>query len=275
MAETNAGTEGAWLPATSLSLLNIILWREFKVNILSLQRLVQNYLTPLMIVLMFAFVFASNVRGIGFAGRQFGYLEFFLPGLLVMQSFQVFMLTFSIVRVDLSTRLVPLIVTTGTPAGIYVLGKLLASIMLVLVQSVLIVGAGYLGANLGFSLDFTSLAASVLTIVCSASLWFCIGFVCGVHIRGEGTRDVIFGIMGLPMIFCSSIYYNVDLAPSWVRSIAVVNPLNYAARIVRGSLLGSPEAYGTTDALILVALLTVAGVVVAVSAKRLGVAGRA
>lgn len=276
MANTSASALPAWARASSmLDLLNVMLWREFKVNILSLQRLVQNYLTPLMIVLMFAFVFASNVRGIKLAGTEFGYLEFFLPGLFVMQSFQVFMLTFSIVRVDVGTRLVPLIVTAGAPVGVYVTGKLVASILLVLVQCVLITSVGYLGADLHFGLSALPLTAAVVTIICSAALWFCVGFLCGIYIQGEGTRDVIFGIVGLPLIFCSSIYYNIEFAPAWVQVIAAVNPLNYACRIVRGSLLGASNVYGWADILVLCGCLLVAAALVAVSAKRLGVAGRA
>ncbi len=246
-----------------------MLWREFKVNILSLTRIVANYVSPLFMVLIFALVFAANIKTISFEGKDLNYLQFFLPGMFVLQTFHLFTLTFSMVRVDKATRIVPLIITTRTPISLYLFSKLIASLSLVLLQILIIAVAGYWITDLGFILRPFSIVTCLSTIVLSGTLWFSMGFICGVFIYSESTRDIISSVLGLPLIFSSSIYYNIEFAPRWIQWVAGVNPLNYACQLVRSSLLGGTPRLWGLDFLIITTLAAIACILAIKSLKRL------
>jgi ABC-2 type transport system permease protein len=246
-----------------------LLWREARISLLSFSRFVQNYVSPLFSLLIFALVFSAHLHTVQLGDRNLTYLEFFLPGLMVLQTFQLFFITFAAVKVDRVSMVVPLIITAGARPIAYFASKLTMALALVTVQAGILTVAGAFVTTLHFSVSLPTVAAASTAFLFSSIVWFSAGFILGIFVHKEGIRDLIFSAVGLPLIFSSSIYYNIDLAPTVIRHIAAVNPLNLACIVLRGAWNGSPLHSWLTEFIILAALAGLSCVFALVSLKYL------
>ena len=263
----------------------VLAWREAKKWIGRRAVFVISIITPLMWISLFGKSFnigsliGVNVEipglppGVADAIRAalqervksvFGTLDYFTyvtSGMLVV--FTLFQSSFGAVEAVFDKRIgymTRLLVAPISRASIY-LAKLLGTLLRITVLSALLLAVAI---PLGFQfregigpLDILA-AWGVMLLLASGftSLFLAIAFM-------ADNQEVIFAtanLLNLPLMFTSSALFPVKQMPEWLQSIAKVNPITYAANLVRYHLVGTPiESY--THDLLYILVLSVALIV--------------
>lgn len=122
-----------------------IIWREIKLHYTKPYWLLSNFSSPLFYLLFFGLLFSKAMPGIFLDGKNIPYLHFFIPGLIVMQSFFIFSTTLALVNLDRRTRVIDMINMTATSFFEYFLGRLVSVQGLTFMKSLLFMaGSGHI-----------------------------------------------------------------------------------------------------------------------------------
>jgi daunorubicin/doxorubicin transport system permease protein len=215
------------------------------------EQLVDVTITPVMFTLMFTYLFGGAI-----AGSTSAYLEYILPGILVMS------VTFTTVYsgVALNTDLTKGVVDRFRSLPIWspapLLGALLGDSVRYLVAGTVII---VLGVILGYSPEAGPggvLLALGLVVVFSFGLSW-IFTTLGLLLRSPNAV-MNAGFMGIfPLTFLSNVFVDPETLPSVLESFVDVNPISILASASRGLMEGNADG---TD------ILIVLGVAVAITA---------
>jgi ABC-2 type transport system permease protein len=207
-------------------------------------------MTPIMFTLLFTFVFGGAL-----AGSPGGYLQFFLPGILVQTV--CFNAVYS--GMGLSTdlgkglfdRFRSLPIWSLAPFAGLMVGDILRHLI-----------AGGIILTIGLILGYRP-EAGIAGIIAAFALLIAIGFgmgwifiVLGLIIRTPMTV-MTFGFTFLfPLVFASNIMVQPATMPWWLRAFVEVNPISLMAIAMRGLMAGGASLQDVGLALIAPAVLT-------------------
>ncbi|MDD5209460.1 MAG: ABC transporter permease [Elusimicrobiales bacterium] len=222
-----------------------ILWRDLKTQYTKVFWLIANFCPPLFYLFFFALIFSSSMKPMMPGGPQTSYLTFFLPGLIIMQSFSVFQTTFSLVHLDKRLKILETIRTTRTTVVEYFFAKSIGAQVLAFARALLVYLIGVVFFHI--TLSASSFLALSLTLLLSNAIWFNLGFVLGFMIETEEKRDIFQQLFTLPVTFLSTIYYSASNVPGGLAAFVRLNPLTAASNLSRGALL-DPGFSGRADA---------------------------
>ena len=209
------------------------------------EQLVDVTITPVMFVLMFTYLFGGAI-----AGSTAEYLDYILPGILVMS------VTFTTVYsgIALNTDLTRGVVDRFRSLPIWSPAPLVGAL---LGDSVRYVVAGTVIIVLGLILGFRPsagvggvLAALALVVVFSFGLSW-VFTTMGMVMRSPNAV-MNAGFMALfPLTFLSNVFVEPDTLPAGLEAFVNVNPISILATASRGLMYGSADA---TDILIVLAV---------------------
>lgn len=207
-------------------------------------------MTPLMFTLLFTFVFGGAL-----AGSPGGYLQFFLPGILVQTV--VFNSVYS--GMGLSTDLGKGLFDRFRSLPIWSLSPF-AGLMVGDVLRHLIAGAIILGVGLvmGYRPEagIPGVAAALLLLIVIGFGMGWVFMVLGLLIRTPMTVMTIGFTMILPTVFASNIMVDPTTMPGWMQAFVAVNPISLMTTAMRGLMAGSAGVADIGRALIAPAALT-------------------
>jgi ABC-2 type transport system permease protein len=206
---------------------------------------------PIIFTLMFTYLFGGAL-----AGSTGTYLQFLLPGTLVLAVVLVTVYTGVTLNTDLSTgafdrfRSMPV----WRPAPI--IGNLLGDTGRYLVASALVIALGLImgfrphGGALGV------LAAVGLVLVFAFALgwvWTALGLV----MRSPRAIMSVGLIVLFPLTFASNVFVDPRTMPSWLHSFVSVNPISHLVTAERGLMGGTATAGQIVWVLVASAVITV------------------
>ena len=209
-------------------------------------------MTPIMFTLLFTFVFGGAL-----AGSPGGYLQVFLPGILV----QTVMFNAVYSGMGLSTDLGKGLFDRFRTLPIWSLAPF-AGLMVgdVLRHTI----AGGIILTIGLILGYRP-EAGILGVLGAFALLITIGFgtgwifiVLGLLIRTPMTVMTIGFTFMFPLIFASNIMVDPKTMPAWLRAFVEVNPVSLMTSAMRGLMGGSATFEQVSLALIAPFALTVA-----------------
>jgi ABC-2 type transport system permease protein len=215
------------------------------------EQLLDVTITPVMFVLMFTYLFGGAI-----AGSTGAYLDYILPGILVMSV--LFTTVYS--GVALNTDLTKGVVDRFRSLPIWkpapLVGSLLGdSVRYVLAGTVIIV----LGVILGFRPDggvVGVVAALALVVVFAFGLSW-VFTTLGLVLRSPNAV-MNAGFMGIfPLTFLSNVFVDPETLPAGLQEFVEVNPISILATASRGLMDGNAEAGDIAIVLAVAALLTV------------------
>lgn len=202
---------------------------------------------PVIFLLMFTYLFGGAI-----AGSTEEYLQFLLPGILVMTVAQITMYT----GIDLNNDIRKGIFDRFRTLPIWLPSALIGSLLVDVVRYSM---ASVIMISLGFALGFRPegglvgvLGAIALILVFSFSLSW-IWTVCGLIVRSEKALMMISFMVLFPLTFVSNVFVDPRTLPSWLESFVDVNPISILATAVRGAMHGTV----TTQQVILVLIVSV------------------
>jgi len=191
---------------------------------------------PIMFVLLFTYVFGGAL-----AGSTGAYLEFALPGIIVMNMLFVTMYVGMGLNLDLTKgvfdRLRSLPIARWAPLA----GRITADLLKQAWSIVLLLGVGMI---LGFRIgtNFVALLAAAALILVFALSFSWVSVLVGV-VAKDPEKVQIFGFTALfPVTFVSNVFVQTETMPGWLQPVVKANPVSILADAARGLMVGGPVA---------------------------------
>jgi ABC-2 type transport system permease protein len=214
------------------------------------EQLLDVTITPVMFVLMFTYLFGGAI-----AGSTGEYLDYILPGILVMSVLFTTVYSGVALNTDLTRGVVDRFRSLPIWKPAPLVGSLLGdSVRYVLAGTVIVV----LGVILGFRPDEGVpgvVAALALVVVFSFGLSW-VFTTLGLLLRSPNAV-MNAGFMGIfPLTFLSNVFVDPETLPDGLQAFVEVNPISILATCSRGLMQGGAEAGDIAIVLGVAALLT-------------------
>ena len=201
---------------------------------------------PVAYLALFATALSSQFGTIPFLGRNLPYIEFILPGLLALQTNQLFHVLVSLASADRRFGVFPLMMMAGARAWEYVAAEVVSHGLVTAMQGILIlvVGSALIRRPPFPSAPGMGVRVGIVLVVWLASLvfWTTVGIIVGLRIEREEKRDMLWALLNLPLMFSSSVFYDVSRAPAFIRILSYINPLTYCADTLRAVMYSDPQS---------------------------------
>ncbi len=214
------------------------------------EQLLDVTITPVMFVLMFTYLFGGAI-----AGSTGEYLDYILPGILVMSVLFTTVYSGIALNTDLTKGVVDRFRSLPIWRPAPLVGAVLGDSMRFAIASTVVV-------LLGFALGFSAgggvggvLAAMLLVIVFSFALSW-VFTTLGLLLRSPNAV-MNAGFMGIfPLTFLSNVFVEPDTLPRGLEAFVDVNPISILATASRGLMNGTAETGDVVIVLAVAAALT-------------------
>jgi daunorubicin/doxorubicin transport system permease protein len=208
-------------------------WRGFlKVKHIP-EQLADVILIPILFTLVFTYLFGGAL-----AGSPSHYLQFLLPGTLVMTILLLTVYTGVGLNTDIATGAFDRFRTLPIWRPAPIVGALLGDLLRYLLAAALVVG---LGLGMGFRPDggpIGVLAAVALILLFSFSLswvWTTLALV----LRTPHSVNVAGLVFLFPLTFTSNVFVDPQTMPGWLQTFIDVNPISHLVTAARGVIYGT------------------------------------
>jgi len=196
--------------------------------------LLVSLLTPLLFLLLFSQLLQKLTSLPGLTGS---YLTYLTPGILVMNavigSFQSGM---SIVN-DVNLGFLQKMLLTQVSRPAILLGRLATDLLMVIVQSIIIIGIALI-LGLRISSGVSGLLLIFVTIIIFDLAWAGLMLWVGLITKKAETVSAVGNILAFPLLFVSSALFPTAIMPRWAQLISDYNPLSYASNVTRDLVQG-------------------------------------
>lgn len=200
------------------------------------EQLLDVTITPVMFVLMFTYLFGGAV-----AGSTGDYLDYILPGILVMSVLFTTVYSGVALNTDLTKGVVDRFRSLPTWRPAPLVGALLGdSVRYVVAGTVIIV----LGVGLGYrpGAGFGGVVAALALVIVFAFGLSWVFTTLGLVMRSPNAV-MNAGFMGIfPLTFLSNVFVEPETLPSALEAFVNVNPISILATASRGLMEGNAEA---------------------------------
>ncbi|MFC7330949.1 ABC transporter permease [Marinactinospora rubrisoli] len=208
-------------------------WRTLTKFRSSPAQLIDIVLMPIVFLLMFTYLFGG-----AFAGSTSDYLQFFLPGILVMTVVLMTVYTGTALNTDITKGVFDRFRTLPFWQPATIVGNLLGDLVRYTIALTITTGLGLL---LGFrpAGGLTGVLLTMLLLICFA---FSVGWIfaaLGVVVRSPESVSGTSMIVMFPLIFTSNVFVDTATMPGWMQAIVSVNPVSHAATAARGLMHGT------------------------------------
>jgi ABC-2 type transport system permease protein len=191
---------------------------------------------PIIWLLLFGQLFKRATEIPGFTGSS--YITFLAPGIVVMSAMLSTGWSGTSYVIDMERGVIDRFLVTPVRRGALIGGELVYQAGMVFLQSLIILGLGYL-AGARFSGGLISivllLAATMLLGTAFASLSNALALI----LRKQESVIAANVTLVLPLTFLSGTFLPVNLMPTWMQDFAKYNPVNWAVEVGRQTLYSS------------------------------------
>jgi ABC-2 type transport system permease protein len=218
------------------------------------EQLVDVTITPVLFVLMFTYIFGGAI-----SGSTSEYLEFLLPGIMVMSVLFTTVYSGVALNTDVTKGVVDRFRSLPIPRSAPLVGSVLGDSVRYVVGAVVVV---VVGVAIGFRPEagIGGVVAAVALVVVFAFGLAWVFTTLGLLLR---TPNAVMnaGFMGIfPLTFLSNVFVDPSTLPGWLEAFVEVNPISHLVTASRGLMAGT--ASGGDIAFVLIS----AGVLAAVFA---------
>lgn len=190
-------------------------------------------LFPVIFLLMFTYLFGGAI-----AGSTGDYLQFLLPGILVMTVAQITMYTGIDLNNDIRKGIFDRFRTLPIWLPSALIGALLVDVIRYSMASFIMIG---LGLVLGFrpegGLSGVLMAIGMILIFSFSLSW--IWTTLGLIVRSEKSLMMLSFLVMMPLTFVSNVFVDPSTLPSWLQGFVEINPISILATAVRGFMHGT------------------------------------
>lgn len=188
---------------------------------------------PIIFLLMFTYLFGGAI-----AGSTGEYLQFLLPGILVMTVSQITMYTGIDLNNDIRKGIFDRFRTLPIWLPSALVGALLVDVIRYSLASAIMIG---LGLALGFRPEGGAMGVlgAVLVILLFSFSFSWIWTAAGIIMRSEKSLMMVSFLVVFPLTFVSNVFVDPSTLPSWLQGFVNINPISILATAVRGLMHGN------------------------------------
>ncbi len=213
------------------------------------EQLVDVTITPVLFVLMFTYIFGGAI-----SGSTAEYLEFLLPGIMVMSVLFTTVYSGVALNTDVTKGVVDRFRSLPIPRFAPLVGSVLGDSVRYVVGAVVVV---VVGVAIGFRPEagIGGVVAAVALVVVFAFGLAWVFTTLGLLLR---TPNAVMnaGFMGIfPLTFLSNVFVDPETLPSWLEAFVNVNPISHLVTASRGLMAGTASAGDIAFVLISAAVL--------------------
>jgi ABC-2 type transport system permease protein len=195
--------------------------------------IVMMIIQPMLWLLLYGQLF----KRVGAQGPSSGsYIEFLTPGIVAMNAFFGGMWSGMAMINDLDRHVIDRFLAAPTVRIAIVLSQVVRAGLTAVVQALVILLVG-----LALGVRVHGGAFGWLTVLAASALLAGVfsGFSHGVALlmRKQASMIAVSNMVGMPLMFLSSILVTVALMPGWIRVIAKFNPVNWGTGAARNAVL--------------------------------------
>jgi ABC-2 type transport system permease protein len=214
------------------------------------EQLIDVTLTPVLIVFLFTYMFGGAI-----AGSTGDYLQFLLPGMLVMSLLFSSGYSGVALNTDATKGVVDRFRSMPNPRPSPLIGAVLGDSVRYLVEASVIVG---LGMALGYRPEagFVGILMAVALVVVFASglSW---GFAAvGLLMRAPNAGSSAGSMALFPLVFLSNVFVDPETLPGWLEAFVDISPISHLVTAARALMDGTVPGLELTVSLGTAALLT-------------------
>lgn len=214
-----------------------VVYREYMIQSTSLMWIFFELAVPLLYLLMFGVAFDRALgQGLMMENQSIGYNSFFLAGVLSMTCFGNALNQSYGFFVDRDNGILYEFLTYPMRRSEFLLGKVLFQCGMTILQSVLTIGFGALLLDVFVPLD--ALFFILVTMIAGTAAWFFFLSIFAFMIKRNDIYNTVINVVYFLLLFLSSIFYPLERAPGWLRSLALLNPLTWHTDILRFETVG-------------------------------------
>ncbi len=198
----------------------------------------QSILAPVMSTLLYILIFGVSLGSRIDVTGQFSYLDFILPGLVMLSLIQNSSVnsTFSIFLSKINGYIFDVLVAPLSYAEL-VAGYMVSSTIRGFVVGVITYFIGYLFSGLiPVNLGIVFLI-SFLTSMCFAA----IGAIIAIFAKDFDSLGIFQSFILTPLIYLGGVFYSIEILPPFWQSVSKYNPLLYMIDALRYGFLGTSD----------------------------------
>ncbi len=243
--------------------LMVMVYRQLKRFIRARSRVVGSIVNPLIWLGLFGIGWSSFFRGRLLPGLPNGasYLGFLAPGVVIMSTFIGGFIAGITVIWDKEFGFLKELLVAPASRAAGIVGRAIGDALSATLQgAIVLVGAIFLVSGLNPLGAPLALLAAFLTSLVFTGL----GILVALKISSMEGFHLLVSLIMMPVMFLSDIFYPLGPLPSWMKAIAMMNPLTYAVDLARAGLAGAGEI---SPEISLVALIMISIVLLAADAK--------
>ncbi|GAA5156655.1 ABC transporter permease [Amycolatopsis dongchuanensis] len=188
---------------------------------------------PIMMTLMFTYLFGGAL-----AGSTTQYLQYLLPGVLVMSVVMITMYTGVGVNIDIEKGVFDRIRTLPVWRPAALVGAILGDLVRYTIASAVILVLGLvLGFRPGGGVLGVLGGVALLVVFSFAFSWLWTMF--GLLLRTEKSVMGVSMMVLFPLTFLSNVFVDPKTMPGWLQAFVEVNPITHLVAAVRGAMAGT------------------------------------
>lgn len=199
----------------------IIWYRDLRLFLNDRAQIVGAVAQPLLYLLAFGYGFSPAMsRDLGVS-----YLAFLFPGMVGITVLFTAISSALSLTWDRQFGFLREVLVSPIPRTAIAVGKLLGGISKALFQGCLILASA---PFFGIPFPWASLPKVLLIMLLGAAALNLLGLALAARIQSMQGFQAIISLLSMPMFLLSGAFFPLDLAPPWMRSLAIINPFTYA-----------------------------------------------
>jgi ABC-2 type transport system permease protein len=207
--------------------------------------------SPILFLLMFTYLFGGAL-----AGSTREYLQFVLPGILVMTVVFITIYTGVGINNDIKKGVLDRFRSLPIWQPAFLVGALLGDTVRYTIASTVII---VLGLILGFRPEggVVGVIISVLLLLVFSFSLSCVWIALGLVMRTPESLMAVSMLILFPLTFISNVFVSPDTMPGWLEAFVDVNPITHLVTAIRGLMFKTVMATEISWVLLTCALLVV------------------
>ncbi len=193
---------------------------------------------PVIWLLLFGQLFKRATEIPGFTGSS--YITFLTPGIVVMSAMLSTGWSGTSYVIDMERGVIDRFLVTPVRRSALIGGELVYQAGMVLLQSLIILGLGYL-AGARFDGGIASIALLLVSTMLLGTAFASLSNALALILRKQESVIAANVTLVLPLTFLSSTFLPVNLMPQWMQDFARYNPVNWAVEVGRQTLTSNVD----------------------------------
>jgi ABC-type polysaccharide/polyol phosphate export permease len=218
-----------------MTAIDAMLYREAKIRATNLIFIFWDVFYPLGYMLVFG-VGVNSALGSPFLPEHVDYNAFFLASVLGMASFGIASNTSWSFFLDRDNGIFFEMLTYPLSRSAYMLGKVLFTLMVSLMQAIITVALASLMFHI--QLAWGRIPLAFLAMVAGTAGWFFFYAIFALSTRRNDIFNTLTSILYFVFLFASNMFYPLEPLPAWLRRLALANPITWQIDCLRWGTIG-------------------------------------